>query len=59
MHWGLPVLYVLYISDILELENNTICTYAVDTAIMLVGEDHEDYTGTSRKVKMKIFMIYS
>ncbi|KAL1487554.1 hypothetical protein ABEB36_015773 [Hypothenemus hampei] len=37
-----PVLYLVYTSDIPKLENDTIATFADDTAIMAVGNDHEE-----------------
>lgn len=37
-----PVLYLLYTCDIPELENNTIATFADDTAIMATGDSHEE-----------------
>lgn len=37
-----PVLYLLYTSDIPQLENDTIATFADDTAILAVGESHEE-----------------
>lgn len=37
-----PVLYLLYTCDIPVLENNTIATFADDTAIMAVGVTHEE-----------------
>lgn len=37
-----PVLYLLYTSDIPEIENNTIATFADDTAIMAVGSTHKE-----------------
>ena len=37
-----PTLYLLYTCDIPELENNTIATFADDTAIMAVGDTQEE-----------------
>lgn len=37
-----PLLYLLYTSDIPEPENNTLATYADDTAILAVGNSHEE-----------------
>lgn len=37
-----PVLYLLYTCDIPELENNTIATFADDTAIMATGVTQEE-----------------
>jgi hypothetical protein len=39
-----PVLYLLYTSDIPNLGNNTIATYADDTAIMAIGSDNDEST---------------
>lgn len=39
-----PILYVLYTSDIPPLEQNTIATFADDTAILAVGNTHEEAT---------------
>lgn len=37
-----PTLYLLYTCDIPHLENNTIATFADDTAIMAIGATHEE-----------------
>lgn len=37
-----PVIYLLYTSDIPELEHRTIATFADDTAVMAVGDTHEE-----------------
>lgn len=37
-----PVLYLLYTNDIPVPENDTIATYADDTAIMAIGENHDE-----------------
>ena len=37
-----PVLYLIYTSDIPKLEHDTIATFADDTAIMAVGNDHQE-----------------
>lgn len=36
-----PVLYLLYISDMSELEHNAIVTFADDNNMKAVGEDHK------------------
>jgi retron-type reverse transcriptase len=40
-----PILYLLYISDLPELGNNTVATFADDTAILAVGTSNEESTG--------------
>ena len=40
-----PVLYVLYTSDLPKLENNSVATFAEDTAILAVGSSNEESTG--------------
>lgn len=37
-----PVLYLLYTSDIPDLDHETIATFADDTAVITVGSDHEE-----------------
>lgn len=39
-----PILYLLYTSDIPTLKNNTIATFADDTAILAVGESNQKAT---------------
>jgi len=39
-----PVLYLLYTSDLPKLENNTVATFADDTAILAVGSSNEEAT---------------
>jgi hypothetical protein len=39
-----PVLYLLYTCDIPTLENDTIATFADDTAILTVGKNNEEAT---------------
>lgn len=50
-----PVLYLLYTCDIPELENNTIATFADDTAIMAIGNSHEEAV---EKVQMAVNQVY-
>lgn len=50
-----PVLYLLYTSDIPALENNTIATFADDTAIMAIGDSHEEAV---EKVQSAINTVY-
>lgn len=50
-----PVLYLLYTSDIPELDNNTIATFADDTAIMGVGATHAE---AAEKVQVAISKIH-
>lgn len=49
-----PVLYLLYTCDIPELENNTIATFADDTAIMATGVTHEEAVEEVQKAINKI-----
>ncbi len=51
-----PVLYLLFTSDIPTTENNTIATFADDTAIMSVGENYDD---SIAKVQVAINQIES
>nr|CAI5825323.1 unnamed protein product [Callosobruchus analis] len=37
-----PLLYLLYASDIPDLEHNIIATFADDTAVLVVGNSHEE-----------------
>jgi hypothetical protein len=37
-----PVLHLLYTSDIPQLEDDTIATFAYNTANLTVGENHEE-----------------
>jgi hypothetical protein len=39
-----PVLYLMYTSDLPELQNNTIATFADDTAILTVGSSNREAT---------------
>lgn len=39
-----PVLHLLYTSDIADLEHNIIATFANDTAILAVGNSHDEAT---------------
>lgn len=39
-----PVLYVLYTSDLPELESSTLATFADDTAVLAVGNTNEEAT---------------
>src|SRR5215472_9148452 len=39
------ILYLLYTSDIPELGNSTVTTFADDTAILAVGTSNEESTG--------------
>ena len=41
---GLPVLYLLYTSDIPQPEEASVATFADDTAIMAVGDSFEKAT---------------
>lgn len=50
-----PVLYLLYTSDIPALENNTIATFADDTAIMAVGSTHAE---AAEKVQVAVNEIH-
>lgn len=50
-----PVLYLLYTCDIPELENNTIATFADDTAIMAVGSTHAE---AAEKVQLAVNKIH-
>lgn len=50
-----PVLYLLYTSDIPALENNTIATFADDTAIMAVGSTHAE---AAEKVQAAVNKIH-
>lgn len=50
-----PVLYLLYTCDIPELENNTIATFADDTAIMAVGTTHAE---AAEKVQIAVNKIH-
>ena len=40
-----PVLYLLYTSDLSELENSIVATFADDTATLAVGSSNEESTG--------------
>ena len=40
-----PVLYLLYTSDLPELENSIVATFADDTAILVIGSSNEESTG--------------
>ena len=40
-----PVLHLLYTSDLQELENSIVATFANDTAILAVGNRNEESTG--------------
>ena len=40
-----PVLYLLYTSDLLKLENSIVATFADGTAILAVGSSNEESTG--------------
>jgi hypothetical protein len=37
-----PTLYLIYTSDIPQLEHDTIATFADDTAVLAIGKDHEE-----------------
>lgn len=37
-----PVPYLLYCRDILNVKHNTFETFTADTAILVVGKNHED-----------------
>lgn len=50
-----PILYLLYTCDIPELENNTIATFADDTAIMATGSSHKEAV---EKVQLAINKVY-
>lgn len=50
-----PVLYLLYTCDIPELKNNTIATFADDTAIMAVGNT---YAEAAEKVQEAVNKIH-
>lgn len=50
-----PILYLLYTCDIPELENNTIATFADDTAIMATGSSHREAV---EKVQLAVNKIY-
>ena len=50
-----PVLYLLYTCDIPELENNTIATFADDTAIMATGVTQEEAV---KKVQTAVNIIF-
>lgn len=51
-----PVLYLLYTSDLPELENNTVATFADDTAILAVGNSNEEST---EKLQAAITQIHN
>jgi hypothetical protein len=40
-----PILYLLYTSDLPELGNSTVATFADNTAILAVGTSNEESTG--------------
>ena len=40
-----PVIYLLYTSDLPQLENSTVATFADDTVILTVGNSNEKCTG--------------
>jgi hypothetical protein len=40
-----PVLYLLYTSDLQNLENSIVATFADDIAILAVGSSNEESTG--------------
>lgn len=50
-----PILYLLYTCDIPELENNTIATFADDTAIMATGSSHKEAV---EKVQQAVNKVY-
>lgn len=50
-----PVLYLLYTCDIPQLENNTIATFADDTAIMATGATQEEAV---EKVQTAVNIIF-
>lgn len=50
-----PILYLLYTCDIPELKDNTIATFADDTAVMATGSTHEE---AAEKVQRAINRIY-
>ena len=49
-----PVLYLLYTSDIPDLDHNIMATFADDTAIIAVGKNHEE---AARKLQTSIDQI--
>lgn len=51
-----PILYLLYTSDLPTLENNTVATFADDTAILAVGKDNEEST---QNLKLTVNQIHS
>ena len=44
-----PVLYLLYTSDLPNLENSTVATFIDDTAILTVGSSNEESTGGKKR----------
>lgn len=50
-----PILYLLYTSDLPVLENNTVATFADDTAILAVGKRNEE---SIQKLQFAITQIY-
>lgn len=51
-----PVLYLLYTRDIPDLNKDTIATFADDTAILSVGNSHEEAT---QKLQSSLDQIYN
>lgn len=49
-----PMLYLTYTTDIPQLEQGTITTFAEDTAILALGKGHEE---TATKLQMSINQI--
>lgn len=50
-----PVLYLLYTSDIPDIGNNTIATFADDTAIMATGTNHKQAVNNVQKAVNTIY----
>lgn len=49
-----PTLYLLYTSDLPVPENDTIATFADDTAVLAVGETNEEATSKAQEAIKKI-----
>lgn len=51
-----PILYLIYTSDIPQLEQDTIATFADDTAVLAVGKTHEE---AANKLQISVNQIHN